>query len=59
MANMTLDQLLNTPPFTQDIPSNPLARARAFVREIALGAIHDYWGHDFHFFLDVTDGVTS
>ena len=59
MSAMTLDQLQLTPPFNQEIPRNPLARARAFIREIALGAIYDYWGHDFNVYIDVTEGVTG
>lgn len=59
MIDMTLEQLLKIAPFNQEIPSNPLARTRAFVREIALGAVYDYWAHDFHVFLDVTEGVTG
>ncbi len=57
--SITLDQLLHTPPFNQEIPTNPLARARAFVRELALGAVYEYWGHDFGIAIDLNEGVTS
>lgn len=40
---MTVEQLLITPPFSNSIPSNPVGRVKAMVREIATGAMAGYW----------------
>jgi hypothetical protein len=45
---ITIKELMQIPPFSQAIPTHSLARAKAFVRELAAGAVGDYWLYDFH-----------
>ncbi|MCI0709894.1 MAG: toll/interleukin-1 receptor domain-containing protein [Chloroflexi bacterium] len=51
---ITIDELLQQPPFSQSLPRHPLSRAKAFVRDLAFGALEGHWGHGFGVYWDNT-----
>ena len=47
MKDIDYDDLIKMPPFSQEIPNSSLARAKAFIRELAAGAVEEFWLYDF------------
>lgn len=48
MNEPTLEELMQEAPFSLPVPENRLERVRAFARELAVGAINDYWRDPFY-----------
>ncbi len=43
MAEITIEELMEMPPFSLDVPEHPVARIKAFVRVLAYGYISGFW----------------
>lgn len=46
---MDVNELLQIPPFSDEIPSHPVGRIKAFVRDLAYGVIAGHWDVIFRF----------
>jgi hypothetical protein len=56
---MDLEELLELRPFSDEIPNNPIGRLKAFVRDLAFGAVSGYWDHGASFDRTASDTDTG